>query len=182
MANTAPPKLIGFKNPGDDPGNLDLATTTVTTSTGANDAFKYVTSGANGLIDPTLIDGTQYGKPDVQMGVVVGDTLAAGDLVNMFLDNSTGTPRNGVRLANSTSYGSRMMGFVQAAAGPGDTVKVYKSGLNASVTGLTIGQAWLSATPGKSTATPPTAGISQKVGNASSATTLHTQIGPAFGL
>lgn len=177
MANTFLQKLFGLKNPTDDPGNLDLATTSVTMSKGAEDAFKYVGTGANGMIDATLIDGTAFGKPDIETAIA-GEQITAPALVNTYSNGGVNT----ARMANNTSYGLRVTGVVLDTVAAGATVKVYKSGLVAGFTGLKIGQNYAGATPGQPTDTPPATGIAQKVGNASSATTLHLAIGPAYGL
>lgn len=136
----------------------------------------------NGTIDPTMY-GPEIASPDVAVGTAT-ESLAAGDLVNMFLDTSTTPNRNGVRKAVATAYGTRAMGFVTAAASAGGAVTVYRAGApNTAVTGLPIGQHWLSAaTPGKSeNAAPTTAGnVQQKVGYASAANMLNFQTGPAY--
>ena len=168
---------LAITTPGQDPAQVQATQV----SAGAADAGKIPALGTNGKLDPSLVDLSTVGAPDVESGVA-SEALAAGDLVNTY-KNSTA---NGVRKAIATGYGTRATGFVLAAAVAGDTVSVYKSGAtNMQVTGLTIGQQWLSdTTPGKSVAAPPTAtgSVQQKVGNASSATGLHVAIGPAYGL
>jgi hypothetical protein len=164
-----------------DNGN-DPESTAATQTGGAANGGKIPALRDDGTFDPTMF-GPEVASPDVEQGIAT-EALAAGDLVNTYLDNSTGTPRNGVRKAVAASYGTRAMGFVIAAAAANGTVTVYKSGApNASVTGMTIGQQWLSATiPGKAASAPPTAAgsVQQKVGYASAANMLHVQLGPAY--
>jgi len=164
-----------------DNGN-DPESTAATQTGGPSNAGKIPALREDGTFDPTMF-GPEVASPDVEIGVAT-EALAAGDLVNTFLDNSTGTPRNGVRKAVATAYGTRARGFVIAAAAAGATVTVYKSGApNSAVTGLTIGQQWLSATtPGRSVNVAPTTTgfVQQKVGNASAANMLHIDLGPAY--
>jgi len=164
-----------------DNGN-DPESTSATQVGGSANGGRIIALRDNGTLDPTMY-GPEIASPDVAMGTAT-EALAAGDLVNMFLDNSTGTPRNGVRKAVATNYGTRAMGFVVAAASVGGAVTVYRAGsANTAVTGLTIGQQWLSATtPGKSeSAAPTTAGfVQQKVGYASATNMLNFQTGPAY--
>jgi len=164
-----------------DNGN-DPESTAATQTGGSANGGRILALRDNGTLDPTVY-GAEVASPDVAIGVATED-LTAGDVVNMFLDTSTNPARNGVRKAVATAYGTRGMGFVVAAASAGGTVTVYRSGMpNTAVTGLTIGQQWLSATtPGKVTNTPPTAAgsVQQKVGYASAANMLNAQFGPAY--
>ena len=170
-------KFLQLPANGDDPQSISG-----TQTGGPANGGRIMALRDNGTIDPTMY-GPEIASPDVAMGVAT-EALAAGDLVNMFTDNSTGTPRNGVRKAVATNYGTRAMGFVVATASANATVTVYRAGsANTAVTGLTIGQQWLSATtPGKAeAAAPTTAGfVQQKVGYASAANMLNFQTGPAF--
>lgn len=170
-------KFLQLPVNGDDPQSI-----AATQAGGVANGGKIPALRDNGTFDPSMY-GAEIASPDVEIGVATED-LAAGDLVNTFLDNSTGTPRNGVRKAVASAYGTRARGFVIAAGATGTTVTVYKSGApNAAVSSLTIGQQWLSATtPGRAVAAPPTTAgfVVQKVGNASAANMLHIDLGPAY--
>ena len=132
----------------------------------------------DGTFDPTMF-GPEVASPDVEQGVA-SEVLLKGDLVNTYNNNGV----NGVRKAVASDYAKRARGFVIAAAATNSAVTVYKSGApNSGVTGLVIGQQWLSdTTPGVAVNTPPTTAgsIMQKVGNASSPTMLHVDLGPAY--
>jgi hypothetical protein len=122
----------------------------IVASTGASDANKLISTGANGRIDNSFMPVGIGAQTET---IAASEALTAGDFVNIY-DNA-GT-RN-VRKADA-SNGREANGFVLANVANAANATVYISGLNNAVTGVTIGRRYLSATtPGASTATPPSA-------------------------
>jgi hypothetical protein len=117
--------------------------------------------------------------------VVVNSTeaLAAGALVNLYSSAGALAVRNASAAAGSYKPAH---GFVQAAVAAGASATIYRSGQITGLTGLTVGDAFLStATAGAVQATAPVSGsgyTSQKVGQALSATVLDFQPYPAAQL
>lgn len=94
--------------------------------------------------------------------MIAYEDLAAGDLVNVFVDNGQLKPQKADAANNKPADA-----YVIDAVTTGSTVLVYYEGLNDACTGLS-GEStqYLSTTPGKSTATPPSGAgvILQEVG------------------
>lgn len=147
------------------------------TSAGSGDTGKLVALDAAGRIDNSMMPvgiGT-----DTQV-ITTSEALAAGDLVNVW--TSTGAK---ARKADATAVGKRVDGFVLASFSSGAAATVYFEGTIVGLTGLTAGAAqFLSTTPGTSSATPPSASgnVIQRVGVATSTTTLSFEAGPATAL
>jgi hypothetical protein len=102
---------------------------------------------------------------------ITSEALAVNDLVNVY--DNTGTPT--ARKADATVEGKEATGFVKAAFGSGATATIYMSGnIITGLTGLTAGRRYLATTAGASTATAPSASgnVSQKIGDALTATTI----------
>lgn len=120
-------------------------------------------------------------RADTAAQLAAGETLVAGDLVNVYLDASTIK----VRKADASVVGKEAHGYVLAGVASAASATVYFSGLNNNFSGLTAGIQYLSATtPGKPTATPPntSGGIVQKVGIAVSTTAIVFNFGEPIGL
>jgi hypothetical protein len=104
--------------------------------------------------------------------IVAGETVASGDIVNIY--NDSGTPK--VRKADATTSGKYANGFVMSNFNIGATATVYlPSHQNSSVTSLTVGTVYyLSTTAGAITATAPSAtgNVVQVVGYSTTATNL----------
>jgi hypothetical protein len=139
-------------------------------SSGAADAGEVVVMGANGKLDPTLF-GNGFG-PDC-VTATAGEAINGGDVVYF---SATGT----ILKADATSPAKAAQGYVLAAVANGEQGTVYFDETNSSVTGLTPGRTYyLSTTPGKLTATPPTAtgSVVQAIGFSITPTSLHVGLG-----
>lgn len=143
----------------------------ITTSAGAGDVGKIPHLDSSGRLDNSFMP-TGIGADTV--AVATSETLAAGDLVNIW--NSTGAK---VRKADATTSGKEAHGFVISAFTHPTTATVYFEGNNAQVTGLTPGAQYLSTTPGLATVTAPSGSgnVVQRVGYATAATNLNFQAG-----
>jgi hypothetical protein len=178
-------------------GGLPTELAALTTSAGVGDANAIPALNPSGVLDTTLLNGkvvsagaSDAGKPiitdasgkmDVTMlptgvgadtGVIqTTEALAAGDFVNVYNNAGSGACRK------SDANGKRAHGFVKQAYGSGVAATVYFEGTNDQVTGMTPGDVFLSATPGKAaTAAPTGAGIlCQNIGFAISATSVNFQ-------
>ena len=141
-------------------------------SAGAGDAGKIPALDSAGKLDNSMMP-TGIGA-DTSL-IIASENLAAGDLVNIY-DNA-GTAN--CRKADATTAGKEAHGFVLATVTSGSNATVYFEGANDQVTGATVGVQFLSATAGASTATAPsTSGnIVQKVGIATSATSINFEAG-----
>jgi hypothetical protein len=139
-------------------------------STGAGDAGAIPALDVTGRLDVTMMP---VGIAADVAVVAASENLAAGDLVNIF--NDTGTPK--VRKADATTVGKEAHGFVQAGVTSGANATIYFEGTNANVTGQTAGPVFLSTTAGLSTSTAPSAAgnVVQRVGFATSSTTMNFQ-------
>ena len=104
------------------------------------------------------------------------ENLTAGDYVNTF--NDAGTLK--ARLATATTATKPASGYVNDTVTAGNTVTVFRDGINPNVSGLTVGdlQFLSDTTPGGVTAIKPSAGSSfiQQLGEALSATTMEVEI------
>lgn len=145
----------------------------VVTSTGATDADRLVSTGADGKLHPSVLP-TGVG-PDLLVAEAT-ENLSAGSYINIF--NDGGTP--GVRLADR-SNGRQADGFVKEAFNAGDMAEVYFEGANDQLSGLTLGARYFLNTLGQATATPPTGpGLWQFLGRAISTTAINTDIDDAI--
>jgi len=85
-----------------------------------------------------------------------------------------------VRKADASAAGKEAMGFVLAAVANAAAATVYFEGTDTQVSGQTAGPVYLSpTTPGAGTATAPSAAgqVVQRVGYATSATTVNFNAG-----
>ncbi|MDO7847646.1 hypothetical protein Q5H92_14855 [Hymenobacter sp. M29] len=158
-------------------GELEEVIPTVTSS-GAPSANTIVQLDGSGKLDLSLFPSSL--APD-QLSLPCSEAITAGDQVNVYNVSGTGT----VRKAIATSLATKAHGYALTTASSGANVQVSFDDLNNLGTALTPGEQFLSATTaGKTTTTAPsTSGqVVQKVGIASSATTLHQSYGPAIKL
>lgn len=140
----------------------------VVTSSGAADADKIVSTGADGKIDSSLLP---TGVGDETTIIAASEDLAGGDFVNIW--NDGGTIK--VRKADATAEGKEADGYVVDAVTSGNDATVYFEGVNSGLTGLTLGaRYYLSATAGAATSTAPSGSgnVVQYLGRAKSATEL----------
>ena len=102
--------------------------------------------------------------------ITASETLAAGDLVNVWNDSGAK-----VRKADATTAGKEAHGFVLAAVTNGNPATVYFEGTNTQVTGQTPGPVYLQTTAGAGGATIPSASgnVVQQIGVAVSATAVN---------
>ena len=141
------------------------------TSTGAADAGKIPALNNTGRIDESMMP---VGIGADTASVVSSESLAAGDLVNLW--NDAGTTK--CRKADASTPGKEAHGFVLAVVTSPAYATVYFEGSNTQMTGLLGGQQFLSATtPGKTQAAAPSATgqVVQIVGFATGATTMNFQ-------
>lgn len=166
--------------------DLDLSTGVIVrtqginVSAGAGDADKIIRTDAAGRLDASFMP---VGFGDDAETIEASEALAAGDFVNIW--NDGGTPK--VRKADATSAGTRAQGFVLAGVSSGQNATVYYEGVNTQMSGLTPGASYFldKTTPGDVTASVAaytTGDIVQTLGNATSATTLSTEIDPKICL
>lgn len=135
------------------------------TSAGAGDAGKGVALDSGGLISSTMLPTSGLTT------LTAFETIAAGDMINLF--NDAGTVK--ARKADNTNISKRADGFapsgVTAAASGAFNVG---NGANSGVTGLTVGAEYFLGVAGAVTPTPVTAAgtVLQRVGVARTATEL----------
>ena len=141
----------------------------IQTSAGATDAGKIVALDAAGKIDNSMMP---VGIGADTQSVAASEDLAAGDFVNVY--NSSGAK---CRKADASTAGKEASGFVLANVTSGNLATVYFEGTNTQVTGMTPGTVFLSTTPGIATSTAPSASgnVVQRIGFATSATTINFQ-------
>lgn len=154
-------------------GVLDLTITNgKASSAGAGDSGKLVALDAAGRIDTTMMP---VGIAADTAAITTSEALAAGDFVNIF--NSSGAK---VRKADATTAGKEAHGFVLASVGSGATATVYFEGSNTGVSGATPGPVFLSTTAGVSSSTAPSGSgnVVQRIGFATSATSINFQSQP----
>lgn len=142
------------------------------TSAGAGDANKIVALDATGRIDTSMMPVGV--AADTQL-IVASEALSAGDFVN--IHNSTGAK---ARKADATTSGKEAHGFVLSAFSTAASATVYFEGTNTAVTGATPGVVYLATSAGTAaSAAPTTAGnVVQRIGFATSATTINFQSQP----
>ncbi|MBI3257874.1 MAG: hypothetical protein HYZ54_00080 [Ignavibacteriae bacterium] len=148
----------------------------VTSSSGSGDTGKVVALDGSGKIDTTMMP-TGVGADTAS--ITASEALSAGDLVNVH--DSSGAK---VRKADATTSGKEAHGFVLSSVSNGASATVYFEGSNTSVTSLTPGVYYLSATAGGVSATAPSSSgnVVQRVGFATSATVLNFQSQPPIVL
>ena len=140
-----------------------------TSSAGAGDTGKVVALDSSGRIDTTMMP---VGVTADTISLTTSEIIASGALINIW--SSTGAK---ARNADATIAGKEAMGFCLAGAGSGASITVYFEGNNTSVTGLTPGPQFLQTTAGLSGSTAPSGSgnIVQRVGYATSATSMNFQ-------
>lgn len=138
-----------------------------TTSAGAGDAGKLPALDGSGRLDNSFMP---VGIGADTASIATSETLAAGDFVNIF--DSTGAK---ARKADATTAGKEAHGFVLSAFTHPTTALVYFEGTNTAVSGKTPGVQFLSTTAGGSSSTAPSSSgnVVQKLGVATSATTIN---------
>jgi hypothetical protein len=143
-----------------------------TTSAGVADAGKIVALDAAGKLSETMLP-TGIGA-DVAV-VNATEALSGGDYVNIW-DNSGAF---GVRKADASVSGKYAHGFVLDAFAENTAATVYFEGANNQVTGQSPGDVFLSTTPGVGSPTAPsgTGQVVQRIGVATSATSVNFEKG-----
>lgn len=139
------------------------------TSAGAGSSGKIPALDASGKLDNSMMP---VGIGADTAAITATEALSAGDWVNIW--NSTGAK---VRKADATTAGKEAHGFVLAAVGNGAVATVYFEGTNTAVTGQTPGVVYLSISAGTGQTTAPSASGNavQRIGFATSATTVNFQ-------
>lgn len=148
----------------------------ISTSAGAGDATKFAQLDAAGRFDSSFMP---VGIGADTASIVSSENLAAGDWVN--IHNSTGAK---ARKADATVAGKEAHGFVLSAVTSPAAATVYFEGTNTGVTGQTAGVVYLSTTAGVGTTTAPSASgnVVQRIGFATSATSVNFQSTPPIVL
>lgn len=144
-------------------------------SAGAGDDGKIVALDSAGKLDNSVMP-TGIGADTAS--IEASENLTAGDVVNIY-DSS------GAKCRKAGADNSRPAhGFVLAGVTSGAQATVYFEGANTQVSGLTPGPQFLSATAGAVTATAPSGSgnIVQRVGIATSATSLNFESGDPITL
>lgn len=157
-------------------GVLDISITGgKQTSAGAADAAKPVYTDAGGKIDVTFMpDGI---GPDV-ISLVASEAITAPALVNIWNNAGVLNIRKADAASNKPAHG-----FIKTTVAASAATTVYKNGTITGMSGLTPGQQFLSSTTaGQPTSTAPTADTTlvQKVGLASSATSMEFDLGEVY--
>lgn len=140
------------------------------TSAGAGDASEFPILDGTGKLDITFMPN---GVGADSVSLVAGEALTAGDFVYV-------TAGGGVMKADATTFAKRAMGYVLTSVLNAGTATVFFDESNTALTALTAGSNYyLSATAGLATLTAPTATGQhvQLLGLATSATSLHVNIG-----
>lgn len=140
-----------------------------TTSSGSGDSGKVVALDGTGRIDTTMMP---VGIAADTAILTATESLSAGDWVNVW--NSSGAK---VRKADATVSGKEAHGFVLSAFSNGASATVYFEGMNTGVTGQTPGVIFLSTTAGQGSSTAPSSSgnVVQRIGFATSATSVNFQ-------
>lgn len=139
-------------------------------STGAADAGKLTALDASGHLDLSVMP-TGVG-PDTQ-SILASESIAAGAYVNIW--NNTGVAN--IRNADNSTAGKEAHGYVLSAVGSGTNGLVYFSGNNVAVTGQTVGNVYL-GTVGAAVSTAPSGSgnVVQRIGEATSASSINTNL------
>lgn len=158
-------------------GGLLTETASNDTSAGAGDAGKIVALDGTGRIAGSMMP---VGIGADTASITASEALAAGDFVNVFDDSGSFK----VRKADATTSGKEAHGFVLASVSSAASATVYFEGTNTQVTSMTAGPVFLGTTAGKGTATAPSGSgnIVQRIGVATSATTVNFESGLIFKL
>lgn len=142
----------------------------VVSSSGAADAGEFPVLDGQGKLDSSVLPN---GVGADAVSATAGEDLNSGDFVYF---NSIGN----VLKADATAIGKQARGYVIAGVTNGSQATVYFDDTNGVLTGLTPGATYYLSptTPGAVTETAPTLStqIVQRLGFASNATTLHTDI------
>lgn len=140
-------------------------------SAGAGNAGDIPALDATGRLDSSVMP---VGIGADTASIEASEALAAGDYVN--IHNATGAK---VRKADATTAGKQAHGFVLAAVSSGAQATVYFEGPNTQVTGQTPGDIFLSTTPGVGSSTAPagSGNVVQRLGVATSATSVNFEAG-----
>ena len=149
-------------------GNGQEELEAISSTSGAPDANKIISTGPDGYIDLSLIQGAEVGDK------VAFENLSAGDLVHIR------TTDGQMEKADATTTGKPATGFVKAAVTAAPTGSYYTEGKITGLTGLTQGaEQFLSTTAGGRTETVPaaTGNSRQSIGNACSATEIRFEAG-----
>ena len=152
-------------------GNLEEAIP-ATTSAGAATAGQIVQLNSAGKLDETLFPA---GIGADAVTILASEALLAGAWVNIYSNAGTANVRNAI----ASGPGFKAFGYVKAAVASGTQATVFFDDVNDSLSGLTPGEQYLSATvPGAATSTAPitTGKIVQKLGVATSTTAVHASI------
>lgn len=147
------------------------------------------TGAANAGDIPALDDTGRFDMSLMPVGIgadtaiiPASEALAAGDEVNLWTDAGAVKARK----ADASVPGKESNGFVLAAVSSGANATVYFEGTNTQKTGLTPGATYyLSATtPGAVATTAPgvVGQVVQRIGKATSATTLSYEAAPPINL
>lgn len=149
----------------------------IQSSAGAGDAGKIPGLDASGRLDNSMMPA---GIGADTASIATSESLAAGDFVNVYNDGGTAA----VRKADATTVGKEAHGFVLAAFTHPTTATVYFEGPNTAVTGRTPGVQYLSTSAGGSTVTAPSGAgnVVQRIGVATSATSINFESGPLMVL
>ena len=148
----------------------------VITSAGAGNDGDFPVLDSTGRLDNSVMPA---GLGADTASITTSEALAAGDYVNVW--NSSGAK---ARKADATTAGKEAHGFVLAAFGSGATATVYFESTNTQVSSQTPGVVYLSTTAGLGTTTPPSSSgnVVQRLGFATSATTVNFQSQPPVTL
>lgn len=143
---------------------------------GATDANKIPSLNAAGQLTEAMMP-TGVGR-DVNT-YTASEALAAGAIVNIWDDAGTIKIRNADASTNKPAHG-----FVSQAVTSGAVAEVYAEGTNASVSGLSSVDIYLSGTAGQVTGTIPTTSghLVQKVGVYASASSFNFERGTVIRL
>lgn len=144
----------------------------IDSSAGAGDAGKIPALDSGGKLASNMMPAG-IGADSVTKNA--SENLASKDLVNLWNDGGT----TKVRKADATSAGKRAHGFVQSAVTSGNPAEVILDGTISGLSGLTVGEQFLSTTAGTCTTTAPSASgnVIQSVGFAISSTELAFESG-----
>ena len=153
-------------------GSGGLSETEATQAGGSGNEDKIPALDSNGRLDITMMP---TGVGAETQSIEASETLVAGDLVNVW--NDAGTPK--VRKADATTAGKRAHGFVLSGYTATQSATVYFEGHVTGLSGLTGGDVYLSTTAGGTTNTAPvgSGNVVQRVGTATSATTVNFEPG-----
>lgn len=152
--------------------NSGVITEVAATQVGGSDSAGLIPSlDASGKLATTMLP-TGVGPDTVSLPA--SEALAAGAFINIWSNSGSANVRNAD--CSGASAGKIAHGFVLEAVASGGAATVYLEGDNTSVTGLTIGQQFLSSVGTASTSAPTTSGYAvQRLGIAYNATAMHFQ-------